>query len=321
MTYAPIAIPTLNRVVHLKRCIESLAKNPEAKETVLYLGIDYPPSDKYREGYEQILEYVEDGIEGFKDVVVVKREENLGALRNTWALRDLVYANYDRCIYTEDDNEFASSFLGYMNEALERYKDNEDILFVYGARPSVKDIEKVGNNAFLATYFSAYGTGFWRDKEKYLQETVNRDYIEDLCCSRSKLKKLSRVFPNAITFLCSALLRKEAVYRLPDGSVPLIDTVKMIYNVVEDKYLICSPISMVKNWGYDGSGVNCQKQTSMAISQVSLDFAENNKVIIPDEIIKLELDQPLKRNRIIPYISAWVRIWVWRIIAKRKVHE
>lgn len=321
MTYAPIAIPTLNRAVHLKRCIESLAKNPEAKETVLYLGIDYPPSDKYREGYEQILEYVENGIEGFKDVVVVKREKNLGALRNTWALRDLVYANHDRCIYTEDDNEFASSFLGYMNEALERYKDNEDILFVYGARPSVKDIEKVGNNAFLATYFSAYGTGFWRDKEKYLQETVNRDYIEDLCCSRSKLKKLSRVFPNAITFLCSALLRKEAVYRLPDGSVPLIDTVKMIYNVVEDKYLICSPIPMVKNWGYDGSGVNCQKQTSMAISQVSLDFAENNKVIIPDEIIKLELDQPLKRDRIIPYISAWVRIWVWRIIAKRKVHE
>jgi len=321
MVYAPIVIPTLNRYVHLKRCIESLAKCPEAKETELYLGLDYPPSDKYIEGYEQILNYVNSGIEGFKNIVVVKREQNLGALRNARALRDMIYIKYDRYIYTEDDNEFASCFLSYMNEALNRYKDDKSIFCVYAAKPAVKDVDSVGTSAFLTTYFSAYGTGFWRDKDRVVLETVNRDYIEDLCCSRSKLLKLKRVFPNSITFLCSALLRKESVYCIPDGTIPIIDTVLMIYSIVEDEYIVCSPFPMVKNWGYDGSGVNCQKQVYTPISMTSFETAEHNTIVFDDNIKKLELNYPLERNRIIPYISALVRIWLWRIIAKRKVHK
>lgn len=40
---APILIPTLNRYEHLKRCVESLAKNKLAKESELVIGLDYPP--------------------------------------------------------------------------------------------------------------------------------------------------------------------------------------------------------------------------------------------------------------------------------------
>lgn len=318
MIYAPIVIPTLNRAVHLKRCVDSLAKCAEAKDTELYISVDYPPSDKYLEGYEKVIEYLDNGIQGFKNVIIIKQKENLGALKNTWFLRDFVYEQYDRCIFTEDDNEFASCFLRFMNEALERYLNNQDIFAVYGAKPSVKNIESVGNNAFLTTYFSAYGTGFWRDKEREIKRIVNRDYIEDLCCTPHKLEKINKIFPNAITFLCSTLLRKEQVYRSADGTVPLIDTVKMIYSVVENKYLVCSPIALVKNWGYDGSGLNCDRQKNAAISLVSLENAENNSIGFADKITVLELDYPLKKDRIIPFISAWVRILVWRLIAKRK---
>jgi len=319
MIYAPIVIPTLNRAEHLKRCIESLARNPEAKETELYLGVDYPPSEKYREGYEKIIEYVDGGIEGFKNVIIVKRDVNYGSTMNKRLLREMVYEKYDRCITTEDDNEFADCFLGFVNEALERYKDDDSISAVYGFKPKVKDLESAEGNAFLTTYYSAYGTGIWRDKERKLRSTLNRNYIEDLCCSRSKLKKLKNTYPDAISFLCSTLLRKEAVYRRADGSVPLIDTVRMIYSIVEDKYLVCSPLGMVKNWGYDGSGVNCSGQYIPDVCRVSLDEVEKKHVGFSDDIKKLKLNYPLRKNRVIPYISAWVRIWIWRLIAKRKV--
>ena len=51
MYRAPVLIPTCNRIHHLKRCVESIARNKLAKETELYISVDYPPSEKYQDGY------------------------------------------------------------------------------------------------------------------------------------------------------------------------------------------------------------------------------------------------------------------------------
>ena len=54
MKYAPILIPTMCRYNHFFRLIESLKVNTWAKYTDIYIGLDYPPSSKYEEGYKQI---------------------------------------------------------------------------------------------------------------------------------------------------------------------------------------------------------------------------------------------------------------------------
>lgn len=63
--YAPILIPTLNRYKHFRRCVESLSKCTHAEKTELVIGIDYPPVEKYREGWEKISEFITT-ITGFK---------------------------------------------------------------------------------------------------------------------------------------------------------------------------------------------------------------------------------------------------------------
>ena len=67
MINTPVLIPTLDRYEHLKRCVESLTENPEAKDTELFISVDYPPAEKYVEGYEKIRNYVPT-ITGFRDV-------------------------------------------------------------------------------------------------------------------------------------------------------------------------------------------------------------------------------------------------------------
>ena len=59
MTYYPIIIPTLNRYEKLKACIDSLTQSEEAKYTELVIGLDYPPADKYIDGWKKIYEYIE----------------------------------------------------------------------------------------------------------------------------------------------------------------------------------------------------------------------------------------------------------------------
>ena len=59
MIYAPVVIPTLCRSTHFKRTVESLKRNGWAKYTDVYIGLDYPPAEKYEQGWKEICEYLE----------------------------------------------------------------------------------------------------------------------------------------------------------------------------------------------------------------------------------------------------------------------
>ena len=56
--YAPVVIPTLNRYEHFKRCLESLEGCTGAEHTDVYVALDYPPSDKYVEGWKKMDAYL-----------------------------------------------------------------------------------------------------------------------------------------------------------------------------------------------------------------------------------------------------------------------
>ena len=55
MKYAPIIIPTCNRIIHLKRLIESLNNNNWAKYTDLYISVDFPPNEGFAVGHEEVV--------------------------------------------------------------------------------------------------------------------------------------------------------------------------------------------------------------------------------------------------------------------------
>lgn len=320
MIYAPVAIATLNRTEHFKRCVESLAKSPLAKETELFISLDYPPAEKYVEGYKTTKAYIEAGIEGFKKVHVYYQDKNLGSVRNSMFIQEKAFESFDRVIHSEDDNEFSPCFIDYIDKALEQYEGDDSILGVYCNKPRIVGEPKAEDGTFKVNFFSAYGVGLWRETEKTQIESINRAYIEDLCCSKSKLKTIRKKHPEAICYLCSTLLRKEPIYQTPGGEILPIDTAKIIYAVAEDKFQICTPVRMGRNWGYDGSGANCDASLAMR-SDVYISEEENCPVRLNDNPVFYKTNYPLKANRIIPYISANVRIWVWRIIAKRKMHE
>ena len=60
MNYAPVVIPTLNRYEHLKQCLESLEKCTGAEYTDVYIGVDYPPNDRYVEGWKKVDAYLQE---------------------------------------------------------------------------------------------------------------------------------------------------------------------------------------------------------------------------------------------------------------------
>lgn len=114
---APVLICTLNRYVHFKRCVESLASCTHASETDLFIGFDYPAKSEHWEGYKLIKEYLP-RIFGFKSVNITEQITNVGRDENWFSMQRLVLDQYDRIIISEDDNEFSSNFLDFVNKGL-----------------------------------------------------------------------------------------------------------------------------------------------------------------------------------------------------------
>ncbi len=131
--FAPVIIPTLCRFEHLKRCLESLERCKNAEFTDVFIGLDYPPSDKYVDGWQKIDAYLQEKEvnNGFSHLFIKRREKNIGAVRNFAELRKEV-ADYGFFIFTEDDNEFSPCFLDYMNQNLRLYKDDQSIFRICG---------------------------------------------------------------------------------------------------------------------------------------------------------------------------------------------
>ena len=270
MTFYPVIIPTLNRYTHLRRCVESLARNTHASETELIIGLDYPPSEKYVEGYRQVKAYLPT-ITGFKKVTIFERKENWGAVKNYTHLINYVFNTYDAFIATEDDNEFSPCFLDYMNLMLQRYKDDHRISTVSAYLPKElanatvhpthnDDTLAKNGQSILFTYESnAWGFGTWRDRGTPEQRLQNAHGVLQ---SYKKSWKSFTTYP-----ACFRMLIKMAA-----GRQEWADVIRTQWNIVNGTFQIRPTQSLARNWGNDGSGINCTVDESIAKQPISTEL-------------------------------------------------
>lgn len=260
MIYAPVLIITLNRCEHLKRCIESLRKNPLAKETDLYIGLDYPPNERYEEGFKKVSEYLDQGIEGFREVIVVKQTVNQGMFGNFTALEEKAYERHDRIIYSEDDNEFSENYLEYMNRCLEQYEEDDSVLAVSGYNYPIDTSSFTGNVFRCGTYFAAWGYGIWKKKEAEMRKDLNIDFFSRCYRDSRYMRKLSKASRNQYANMIKGMLGYTPNLILR-GRIREVDLAFGLYMAACGKFMIFPVESKVRNWGYDGSGENCTEVT------------------------------------------------------------
>lgn len=276
MIYAPIYIPTLCRSEHFQKCIESLKVNTWAKYTDVYIALDYPPSEKYRAGYEKICRYLENSeFDCFKSFNVVKREKNYGAGLNSKKMREFISKRYDRWIYAEDDIVFSPIFLEYMDKALESYKDDDSVIGINGyTYPLPYKVNIADANIFKQKFtFSMWGAGFWRDKYDKLVATLASDYMFN-CYDRvrkdGQLKQLIK--GRYYDYMFHALTDSSRYFKV------VSDMALGVYMTFENLYVISPTVSKTRNIGFDGSGICCQEIKEID-NKTSLTYDYNTQVI------------------------------------------
>lgn len=248
--YAPVVIPTLNRYDHLKQCVESLAACTCADKTDLFIGLDYPPSEKYVNGWESLKKYVKE-IKGFKSVTILERKVNYGAAKNTDELIKYISQKYDTFIYTEDDNVFSPCFLDFINKGLEKYRDDEDVVSISGYFENENfNVCVPKNNSVIKVRgsFNGWGFGSWCNKYQNLCNSVVEDYRNFIFSKKIYILKLfyrKEMFKRLYFWLDNKNLDRPC------------DITFSVSNYLNDKIVIYPTKPIVKNMGYDGTGENC----------------------------------------------------------------
>ena len=315
MIYAPILIPTLNRVEHLKRCITSLQNNSWAKYTPLIISVDYPPAPKYVEGYNAVCEYLGGGLTGFASVKIFYQKENLGIFDNAYFLQDYAEKYYDRYIWTEDDNEMSPNFIEYIDKGLEIFQYDDRVIAVC-SNGAVDCYEDNDNNVVLSHNFSAYGCGRWYAKEKYEEKITRKNFLAIAGKSKNIFKLYQ--YDYALVFaLQHAIYRDMDLYRLPDGEVPVIDMTIKIYAVLNDKYTVCPKLQKSRNWGYDGSGVNCLLDVDYEPNAIIIDHDYEFSYCYkePMEVNQITQNRPMEMK--LRVLVAFIKLKMW-LLFKRK---
>ncbi len=297
--YAPVVIPTLNRFEHFVRCIESLEKCTGADKTVVYVGLDYPPSEKYISGWKKIDSYLKkkENNHNFKKLQIIRRESNCGVghLRsNAMLLCSEVCASHDRYIFSEDDNEFSPNFLEYINKGLELFGNNPNVIAICGYC-YLFDVKEATKNAYPGYNFAGWGVGQWRDKKPEYMKVGAKDYLDNILNSWSKSWRVYRGNPAWFNGLMEMRF-KNTTY---GDNMWCVDC--LLYN----KYSIYPKVSKVRNWGNDGTGVHCKK----IISQVAYQEIDEN--------IHFEFDEGtdhLPPVNFLPYMKPELYKWLGALI-------
>ncbi|MGA0899770.1 MAG: hypothetical protein ACO3SO_05145 [Luteolibacter sp.] len=232
---APIGLSTYARLNHLRQTIDSLRSNHLAQESSLFVFSDAAaPGDEAK--VQAVREYLAT-VDGFKRVEVIARVKNGRVENNRGGMRQLL-EEFGQIIFLEEDIVTAPGFLGFMNEALNFYRDHPNVLSITGYAPPLE--WRSDSDAFALARFCAWGFGITKENFEKIS-AIPADAVESL--GRPKLVRCGRDIAN--------MVRLQA-----EGRLAALDVMAMYRQCCDGSLTIYPRRSLVQNIGHDGSGVH-----------------------------------------------------------------
>lgn len=240
---APIGMTTYSRLEHLQKTIGALRQNLLATESDLFVFSDAPrPGDEAK--IAAVRHYLRT-VDGFRRVTVVERESNNQHENACQGIQQLL-DEYGRMIFLEEDVVTAPGFLTYMNQALEAYQDNPQVMSVSGYCPPIKIPADYPHDVFFLRRFNAWGCGIWRDRFELIEMDSAPGYAK-LLNDRRLRHEFARFGEDMLDMVCADAR----------GDIKALDVKVMLSQFFHDRYTIYPVVSLTRNIGLDGSGTHC----------------------------------------------------------------
>lgn len=241
---APIILFVYNRPWHTKQTVEALQKNKLSMDSELFIFSDGPKVTKEsKTAVEEVRKYLK-GIGGFKRIIIVERPENLGLADSVIVAVSEIVNKHGKAIIIEDDLVVAPCFLNFMNQALERYKNEDQVMQVSGHMFDV-EIESSTDVVFLP-FCSSWGWATWE------RAWLNFDPVMSGYDTLRKDKLLHNKFNLGGAYNYFGMLEKQKRGIIDSWAIRWYLSVFMLKGLT-----VYPQTSFVRNIGFDGSGTHC----------------------------------------------------------------
>jgi GT2 family glycosyltransferase len=287
MDTAPIVLFVYNRSDHASQTLEALSANDLADQSTLFIYSDGPKPQASEDDIQKInsVRQLIKSKKWCKEVHIIESAANLGLAVSFVRGVTEVVNRYGKVIVLEDDQLTGKGFLRYMNEALELYKDDEKVMHVSGYMYPAKTKSKK-TTMFLSVQ-SCPGWGTWKRAWEHFNPDA-ADHVRYFSKSKKLIKKFNL---DGHAFFFEHLKRnaEEKNYSF---------AVLWYASCIRAGGLSLFPArSLVKNNGFDGSGVHCTPWTKRLYDVETVDYLEIEKIkVVEDKKVRKSIDLIFKEH-------------------------
>jgi len=299
MSLAPIVLFAYNRPEHLRLVVEALAKNEEAAASDLFVYSDAPKDALNRDRVAETRLYIK-GIKGFGSVTVVERDENWGLANNIIDGVTSVVNKYGKLIVLEDDLITSPYFLRFMNEALDLYEAEEDVVSIHGY---IYPMKKHLPETFFIKGADCWGWATWKrgwDLFNPNGEELWRELQE---------KKLTKAFDFNHSYPYCKMLRRQI--RAENNSWAIRWYASAF---LKNKLTLYPGRSLVNQIGVDGSGTHSVLSDAIYQTALSPCPVQVDKLVVEESVVARQhlihfLRYTRRMSKLICRLKGWIRKW------------
>lgn len=175
---APIALFVYNRPEHTRRTLRFLQQNLLAEDSRLFIFSDAAARPEDEKNVNEVRELVK-YIAGFKKVEVIERSKNWGLAASIIDGVTRLVKEYGQIIVFEDDLISSPYTLQYFNDALKRYKNEEEVMHI-GAYmyPLTSNSDQKDNHGLPETFFyraaTSWGWATWERAWNHFEPDIDK---------------------------------------------------------------------------------------------------------------------------------------------------
>jgi len=153
----PIIMTAYNRLDTLKKTLDSLfgCDGIERRPILVYIDGGKDEDDKCE--VDWVRRFLLTGIIPQYSLVITCSKKHLGLRGNSLRAINESLKKYDKIIFIQDDMEFSRDFLTFMDWALNKFEDRENIMFVSG-------YSHIDYHSSYLSPLIADGLGIWKNK-------------------------------------------------------------------------------------------------------------------------------------------------------------
>ena len=240
----PVALFIFRRTETVIRIIKVLE---EVKPLRLYLIADGPRNEEEKKEILETRKRIEESINWNCEIIKNYAVKNRGVYENIAGGAKWVFEREQSAIFLEDDNLPEVTFFQFCREMLEKYKENDRILWICGTNYLEKFLTEEKESYVFTKHLMPCGWASWAEK-------FNRYYDGDLKILEDKnlVKQMKNIYTNHALYKQQLVSANSEIYRRNKNKKYASWDFQMAISIrANNLYGICPKYNQIKNIGVD----------------------------------------------------------------------